>query len=276
MKKWRSFLSVFLILFSFGIANTLHVANATSPIYKVTSSSLNVRTGSSTKYKKVGVVRKGQKLSVVKKETNGWYKIKYKNKNRYVNGKYVQVEKASTPEFSNVKKLDKSIVVDLRYNGTNNFTKKRIYNFNQAILRTSTAKKLIQANGTLKKHGYVLKIWDAYRPYKAQESLWKVYPNPTYVAKPDPNNIRGHMLGATIDVTLCTLSGKEIKMQSTFDDFSILAHRNYKRTNEQEKLYQLLDKAMSHAGFVGYQNEWWHYSDRNQNFKPIQVDPRKY
>lgn len=65
-------------------------------------------------------------------------------------------------------------------------------------------------------------------------------------------------------------------MQSKFDDFSSRASRNYKRSSAQEKSYQIMDKAMRQVGFVGYSKEWWHYSDSNQNFKPIQVNPANY
>jgi D-alanyl-D-alanine dipeptidase len=37
-----------------------------------------------------------------------------------------------------------------------------------------------------------------------------------------------------------------------------------------------MDKAMRQVGFVGYSKEWWHYSDNNQNFKAIQVNPANY
>jgi D-alanyl-D-alanine dipeptidase len=128
----------------------------------------------------------------------------------------------------------------------------------------------------LKKQGYTIKIWDAYRPLSAQQVLWNTFPNPNFVAKPDPKNIRGHQLGATLDMTLCTLTGKEVQMQSKFDDFSSRAYWSYKRNSVQEKHYQIMDKAMRQAGFVGYSKEWWHYSDTNQNFKPLQVNPSLY
>ncbi|PFH82264.1 M15 family metallopeptidase [Bacillus sp. AFS088145] len=243
---------------------------AANKVYTVTVNKLNVRSGPSTSYKSMGSVKKGQLLTVINKHSNGWYKIKFKKTTGFINGKYVMAE------FNNVKSLDKSIIVDLKYNTNNNFTGKRIYNFSQAILRTSTAKKLAKANAILKEQGYTIKVWDAYRPLSAQQTLWNAYPNSNYVAKPDPKNIRGHQLGATVDITLCTLDGKEVQMQSKFDDFSSRASRSYKRNSVQEKSYQIMDKAMRQVGFVGYSKEWWHYSDNNQNFKAIQVNPANY
>ncbi|MEE6453276.1 M15 family metallopeptidase [Gottfriedia acidiceleris] len=243
---------------------------AANKVYTVTANKLNVRSGPSASYKLIGSVKKGQLLTVINKHSNGWYKIKFKKTIGFINGKYVMAE------FINVKSLDNRIIVDLKYNTSNNFTGKRIYHFSQAILRTSTAKKLAKANAILKKQGYTIKVWDAYRPLSAQQILWNAYPNSDYVAKPDPKNIRGHQLGATVDITLCTLDGKEVQMQSKFDDFSSRASRSYKRSSVQENNYQIMDKAMRQVGFVGYSKEWWHYSDSNQNFKPIQVNPANY
>ena len=42
--------------------------------------------------------------------------------------------------FTNVKALDPSIIVDLRYATTDNFTHQVIYDFATAIARTGTAK----------------------------------------------------------------------------------------------------------------------------------------
>lgn len=179
-------------------------------------------------------------------------------------------------EFVNIKDVDSSIIVDLRYASTNNFTGECIYSFTQAILRTSTAQKLEEANKILNEQGYTLKIWDAYRPLSAQYTLWDAYPDPNYVAYPDPNKIRGHQLGATVDVTLSTLDGVELAMQSDFDDFSLRAHRDYNRNSQQEEYYQILNNAMEQVGFTGYLKEWWHYSDTNQDFHAVQVDPNLY
>lgn len=246
--------------------------------YIVMASSLNVRNGAGTNYKSIGTVKKGTKITVISKTSSGWYKINFNKKTGYVSNKYVmQKSNQKSSEFTNVKNLDKSIIVDLKYNTKSNFTGKRIYNFNQAILRKSSAEKLAKANAILKKKGYTIKIWDAYRPYAAQETLWKAYPNSKFVAKPDPTNIRGHQLGATIDMTICFLkNGKEVPMQSKFDEFSSKAYRNYKRNSEQEKYYKIMDKAMKEAGFVGYDKEWWEYRDTKQNFSLLEISPSLY
>ena len=56
-----------------------------------TTATLNVRKGPSTKYSKLGKLSKGATVKIVSTTSNGWYKIKYKNKYGYVLSKYVRL-----------------------------------------------------------------------------------------------------------------------------------------------------------------------------------------
>ena len=57
-----------------------------------TTAQLNVRKGSSTKYAKIGSLSKGEKVEIVSKLSNGWYKIKYNGTYGYVSGAYVKLD----------------------------------------------------------------------------------------------------------------------------------------------------------------------------------------
>ena len=59
---------------------------------KTTVSSLNVRSGPSSNYSKLGILTKGSKVEVVERYSNGWYKIKYKGSYGYVSGAYVSLD----------------------------------------------------------------------------------------------------------------------------------------------------------------------------------------
>ncbi|MGF7426352.1 M15 family metallopeptidase [Lactiplantibacillus argentoratensis] len=177
--------------------------------------------------------------------------------------------------FTNIQHLDPEIIVDLRYATTNNFTHQVIYDFTTAIVRTGTAHKLAKASALVKQQGYRLKVWDAYRPVSAQRRLFEVYPDPEFVAQPNPNF--SHQKGVTLDLTLANPDGSELTMPTAFDDFTAAAHRDAPRTTLQEQNYQLLDSAMTAAGFVGYVNEWWDYRDSDMDdYHPLATDPNNY
>ena len=57
----------------------------------VTTANLNVRKGAGANYARIGGLTKGAKVEIVKKESNGWYKIKYNNSYGYVSGTYVKL-----------------------------------------------------------------------------------------------------------------------------------------------------------------------------------------
>lgn len=155
-----------------------------------------------------------------------------------------------------------SIVIELAYATTNNFTDQRIYDFDDAYLRYGTVKKLWQVQQELAQLGLGLKLWDAFRPLSAQETLWEIYPDPTYVSHPETGN-RSHCRGSAVDVTLIDLqTGEELVMPSGFDEFSDLGDRDYSDCSEEAaENAATLEQYMERYGFRPYSGEWWHFSD---------------
>lgn len=176
-------------------------------------------------------------------------------------------------EYVLVKKYIPDIYVELRYATENNFTGVKIYDFTDAYLRYGTVKKLADVQKELKEQGYSLKIWDAYRPFEAQQKLWEVYPDPNYVANP-ANGMQRHNLGGTVDITMVAADGSVIPMPTEFDDFSLKADRNYSDIEDEEavKNVMILQNAMENNGFTGYKGEWWDYSDTVQ-YEAVDFEP---
>ncbi len=160
-----------------------------------------------------------------------------------------------------VKDVDPTILAELHYATEDNFTGAVIYDFDEPQLRYGTAKKLAAAQSILTEQGYGLKIWDAYRPPSAQFRLWEICPDSTYVANPY-TGYSNHSRGCTVDVTLVATDGTPVEMPSGFDDFTGLCDRDYSDVSPAAAANaQLLEDAMTAAGFTGYSGEWWHYDD---------------
>lgn len=176
-------------------------------------------------------------------------------------------------EYVLVNKYIPDIYVELMYATDNNFTGVRIYDFTDAYLRYGTVKKLANVQKELKEQGYRLKIWDAYRPFEAQQKLWEVYPDPNYVANP-ANGMKKHNLGGTVDITMVAADGTVISMPTEFDDFSLKADRDYSDIEDEEavKNVMILQNAMENNGFTGYQGEWWDYSDTVE-YEAVDFEP---
>ena len=174
-----------------------------------------------------------------------------------------QMPEPADSDFVRVADYIPTIQVDLAYAGAENFTGQAIYDFADAYLRYGTAKKLAAVQDQLAAQGLGLLIWDAFRPTAAQFKLWEVCPNPVYVANPE-KGFSAHSRGNTVDVTLVSLDGTDVEMPTGFDDFSPLADRDYSDVPAAPAANaKLLEDAMSAAGFLPYQGEWWHFSDQD-------------
>lgn len=80
--------------------NNVKNVSASSTYYRyVTASSLNVRSGASTKYSKVGSYKKGTKVTCY--GTSGsWTKVKYSGKTRYVSSQYLSTKNPNSSTSS--------------------------------------------------------------------------------------------------------------------------------------------------------------------------------
>ncbi|MGI6587303.1 MAG: CapA family protein [Peptococcia bacterium] len=161
----------------------------------------------------------------------------------------------------NLREYIPNVYIEIKYATENNFTKQKIYSTDDAYLRLGTAKKLTQVQEELLNKGYSLKIWDAFRPIEAQFELWKVCPNPSFVANPYKKYSK-HSRGMAVDVTLVSSDGTEIEMPTEFDEFGSKADRDYSDVEANQAAHALLlEKTMEKYGFKGYQAEWWHFED---------------
>ncbi|MEY2563878.1 MAG: zinc D-Ala-D-Ala dipeptidase [Verrucomicrobiota bacterium] len=168
---------------------------------------------------------------------------------------------ADENELVEIRKVDPTIVIELRYASANNFVHRAIYPpAMPALIRASVAQRLIVAQNYLSERGYGLKIWDAYRPQDAQQQLFKAMGNRSYVA--DPTGQRGsyHTRGVAVDATLVDRSGQEVAMPTGFDNFTPAAMLAYRGDNALVRFnLTMLQKAMARAGFYGLRTEWWHF-----------------
>jgi D-alanyl-D-alanine dipeptidase len=182
--------------------------------------------------------------------------------------------------------VDATIQSELRYLSNNNFIGKTIdgYYDNCVIVTTETADALHKVQTILAKKGLSLKVFDAYRPQQAvdhfvkwakvlQDTLMKqeYYPqvpkselfNSGYIASKS-----GHTRGSTVDLTIINLkTSKELDMGSPYDFFGVQSHPFYKNISEKQKKNRFyLREIMLTNNFKPYDNEWWHFTLRNEPF----------
>lgn len=177
--------------------------------------------------------------------------------------------------LNEMRSLDPTIVVDMRYATSNNFTGAPLpgYLANRAFLRREAAASLARVQRSLRNRGLGIKIFDAYRPVRATLAMveWTERVNRPDLLKDGYIASRSrHNLGLAIDLTLIGLAtGRELEMGTPFDTFSSAAH-TANASGQVAANRQLLKSAMEREGFVNYDQEWWHFSFNVPN--PLRFD----
>ena len=187
----------------------------------------------------------------------------------------VAPDAAADTLLTEVRSLDPTMVVEMRYATSNNFTGAPLpgYLANRAYLRREAAASLARVQRDLRSRELGIKILDAYRPVRATLAMveWTERVNRPDLLKDGYIASRSrHNLGLAIDLTLVDLqNGRELEMGTPFDTFSAAAH-TANASGEAAANRQMLKAAMEREGFVNYDQEWWHFSITAPN--PLRFD----
>ena len=197
--------------------------------------------------------------------------------------------------FAYLKKENPTLILDLRYATSENFTGKIVtgYTSEKAIGTKALSIALRKVQALLRSKGLGLKVFDAYRPQSAVDAFisWAASASDTLKKREYYPNLKkedlfdlgyiaeksGHTRGSTIDVTLVYLKGrrkgKEIDMGGKWDYFGEASHFNYQKISpKQMENRRLLRDLMIEGGFNPYEKEWWHFSLKNEPFPTTYFD----
>ena len=179
------------------------------------------------------------------------------------------------------------IIQEIRYYSTYNFVGDRIDGYEEpcALMTKEAAEALKKVSDEVIKHGYRLKVYDAYRPQMAVDNFVRWAENipdtrmkKYFYPKVDKTKLfsegyidakSGHSRGSTLDLTLFDMkTGKELDMGGTFDYFGIESHPDYKGklTKTQLANRKFLRDVMIKHGFKPLETEWWHFTLANEPY----------
>ncbi|ARV07826.1 peptidase M15 [Polaribacter sp. SA4-10] len=191
-----------------------------------------------------------------------------------------------TTGFVYLSDVDKTIKSELRYLTNNNFIGKPIdgYNKNCVIVSLETANALKNIQQILLKKNLSLKIFDTYRPQQAVDHFvrWAKNLSDTLMKKQYYPNVpksqlfnqgyiaskSGHTRGSTVDLTIVNIkTEEELDMGNPYDFFGKESHPFYNKiTTIQKRNRFFLREIMLENGFTPYDNEWWHFTLKNEPF----------
>lgn len=200
--------------------------------------------------------------------------------------------KQGKENFVKIHEVIPNVVYDIRYYSTDNFVGARVdgYLAPIAFITKEAGIRLNQVQTEINNEGLGLKIFDAYRPQKGVDHFvrWGAIPSDTITkAKYYPNinkaNVfdlgyvatkSGHSRGSTLDLTIVDLETKqELDMGSHWDFFGEISHHESPLVNEQQTTNRnKLRNIMLKYGFKQYDNEWWHYTLKEEPFPDTYFD----
>ena len=181
--------------------------------------------------------------------------------------------------FVSVTDVIPDAILDIRYYSEYNFIGDRVRGYEEpvALLSKEAAAALREASDILRKKGYRIKIFDAYRPQTAVDHFveWAEDIGDTRMKKdfyPDLDKsvlfdygyiarYSGHSRGCTVDMTLFDMNtGKDADMGGPFDYFGELSHPDYTGVTEQQyNNRMILRDTMQSCGFSPCGTEWWDF-----------------
>lgn len=238
---------------------------------------------------------------------NSFVKIKYNGTVGWIDGEYVMI---------NLPDVIPSIVYDItnanssifknKTNSIKNVTKKNLYGSNYSWytynprlgykqyivpLRIPTAKKVQMAQTNAQKYGNKVKVYDAFRPWKAQKTIANaINPNwftgKTYcvTSKFDSTknsngstkciqdykgwyialSLSSHNVAKAVDVTLVNSDdNQEIATQSLMHELSSMSVPTEEKVNKYVGELAL-NSLFINSGFKYLISEWWHFEDVNR------------
>ena len=199
---------------------------------------------------------------------------------------------AMPPGFVDAASVVPGLRTDIRYAGAHNFTGAPVagYDAPRCWLTRQAADALAGVQADLLPRGLALKVFDCYRPLRAVARFvaWakapgeeagkrEFYPD---VAK-DQLFVKGyiaarsaHSRGSTVDLTLVeAASGRALDMGTPFDLFGPASHPDAPGLPAAVAGRRaLLAAAMARRGFVGYDEEWWHFTLKGEPYPRTSFD----
>jgi D-alanyl-D-alanine dipeptidase len=182
--------------------------------------------------------------------------------------------KARAAGLIDIRTVVPDAIVDLRYATTDNFVGVRLYPTDaRCLVHESMVAGLVAAARQLRHEGDALVFWDCYRPHAVQVHMFKIVPDPNWVARPGPF-ATSHEAARSVDVTLAhAVTGRQcppsqrvqhhclLDMGTGFDDFTPRAYAF--ATNGVSAVAQSnrarLRTAMNSGDITVYSGEWWHF-----------------
>lgn len=181
---------------------------------------------------------------------------------------------------------------DAKYAGTDNFTGAPVdgYGTPRLVGSRELCAALASAQRQADAHGWVLLVWDAYRPLRAVDAFlrWSRAPEDAQTKQrhhPHLSRLEivelgyvaarsGHCRGGSVDLTLCYKdTGEPLDMGGRHDLMDPISHHDAPGVGDSAaENRNTLRALLGEHGFTDFAHEWWHYTLIDEPYPDIYFD----
>ncbi|MCA1609233.1 MAG: hypothetical protein LC730_07245, partial [Acidobacteria bacterium] len=104
-----------------------------------------------------------------------------------------------------LRKLDKTIKLDVKYATADNFVGRAVYPEARVFLQRPAAEAVVRVHKLLRKEGLGIVIYDGYRPWSITKLFWDVVPLDKRKFVADPAKGSKHNRGCAVDLSIFNL-----------------------------------------------------------------------
>ena len=179
--------------------------------------------------------------------------------------KYLRVLESTNPaDWQYADLSDYDVIVSMQLSTPETTIKEPFYDRNLCLVQYDLLPKMLEAIELLRRDGYTMVIYDAYRPTSVQQRWFDVVRQHKWVADPSRGMGGVHDRGTALDISIIDRNGKLIEMPTPMHTFTEAASRlSTTMTDTARKNMNYLRDVMVSCGFDIINSEWWHFQDVN-------------
>ena len=178
---------------------------------------------------------------------------------------------AHTSSLVDLTMIDPLLNLEVRNASDDNLFRSRLYNEARVFLQRPIAEAIFRIQRKVRRLGYDLVLYDAYRPWRVSSDLWSSIPDSLRYFQPHPSEGSCQNRGAAVSLSLFELNSRSpMAMPTEYDVFSTKAHADYPLLPASYRRNRdFLRYIMEAEGFRASPYAWWHFTHQSCQSYPV-------
>lgn len=181
------------------------------------------------------------------------------------------VDTEESPQLVDLTMVDPLLNIDMPLAAEDNLFGRPLYNEARALLQPPVAEALFRIQKKVRRMGYSLVIYDAYRPWRITHGIWNSLPDSIRVFFDDPLAGSCQNRGTGISMSFYqSSSGEPLDMPTEYGVLSTRSHVDYPFLPASVRRNRaFLRTTMEEEGFRASDDRWWHFTHQSCASYPV-------